>query len=119
MLGGVICGYWASGRVQTATPPARVMTSDSTVAKMGLSMKKRENPPHSVVRAVTKPADSGPAAHLLTVAASPALALAARGRSFWRGALGGAAACLGLGIGTRVGTTCIPWRRRCSPLRTT
>src|SRR5947199_6618136 len=43
MLGGVICGYCATGRVQTAMPPARVMTIDSTAAKIGRSMKKREN----------------------------------------------------------------------------
>src|SRR4051794_2368378 len=43
MLGGVICGYWATGRMQAATAPARVMTMDSTEAKMGLSMKKCEN----------------------------------------------------------------------------
>ena len=43
MLGGVICGYWASGRLKTATAPARVMTIDSTEAKIGRSMKKCEN----------------------------------------------------------------------------
>jgi hypothetical protein len=42
MLGGVICGYWATGKVRTATAPARVMTMDSTEAKIGLSMKKCE-----------------------------------------------------------------------------
>ena len=48
MLGGVICGYCASGKLKSATPPARVMRIDSTVAKIGRSMKKRENT--SVVR---------------------------------------------------------------------
>ena len=43
MLGGVICGYCAMGSVQTAMPPANVMTMDSTAAKIGRSMKKREN----------------------------------------------------------------------------
>ncbi len=43
MLGGVICGYWAIGRLKTATPPVRVMMMDTTVAKIGRSMKKREN----------------------------------------------------------------------------
>src|SRR5437879_4263616 len=43
MLGGVICGYCAMGNVQTAIPPASVMTIDSTAAKIGRSMKKREN----------------------------------------------------------------------------
>ena len=40
MLGGVICGYCAMGRLKTATPPASVMTMDSTAAKIGRSMKK-------------------------------------------------------------------------------
>ena len=55
MLGGVICGYCAIGSVQTATPPASVMTIDSTVAKIGRSMKKRENkvrPPRQEVRSL-------------------------------------------------------------------
>ena len=43
MLGGVIGGYCASGRLKTATAPARVMTIDSTEAKIGRSMKKCEN----------------------------------------------------------------------------
>ncbi len=49
MLGGVICGYCAIGSVQTATPPVSTMMMDTTVAKIGRSMKKRENkvrPPH-------------------------------------------------------------------------
>src|SRR5262245_9035687 len=43
MLGGVIGGYCASGRLSRATAPARVMTIDSTAAKIGRSMKKCEN----------------------------------------------------------------------------
>ena len=43
MLGGVICGYCATGSVQTAIPPASVITIDSTAAKIGRSMKNREN----------------------------------------------------------------------------
>src|SRR5213079_3062150 len=43
MLGGVIGGYCATGRVTAATAPARVMTIDSTAAKIGRSMKKCEN----------------------------------------------------------------------------
>src|SRR5271166_920873 len=45
MLGGVICGYWASGRLNTATAPASVMTMDRTEAKIGRSIKKCENMP--------------------------------------------------------------------------
>src|SRR5579871_2893209 len=41
-VGGVTSGYWAIGRLNTATAPARVMTMDSTDAKIGRSMKKRE-----------------------------------------------------------------------------
>src|SRR5712692_3266636 len=43
MLGGVICGYWATGRLMAATAPANVMTTESTAAKIGRSMKKCEN----------------------------------------------------------------------------
>jgi hypothetical protein len=43
MLGGVIWGYWATGRLTTATAPAKVMTIDSTEAKIGRLMKKCEN----------------------------------------------------------------------------
>src|SRR5437762_2995630 len=43
MLGGVIGGYCASGRLTAATAPARVMTMDSTAAKIGRSIKKCEN----------------------------------------------------------------------------
>src|SRR6516164_962426 len=43
IVGGVICGYWARGNVNTETSPASVMTIDKTLAKIGRSMKKREN----------------------------------------------------------------------------
>ncbi len=43
IVGGVICGYCARGSVKTAMPPASVTTIDSTLAKIGRSMKKREN----------------------------------------------------------------------------
>ena len=42
-VGGVTCGYWAKGRFRIASPPANVITIDSTVAKIGRSMKNREN----------------------------------------------------------------------------
>src|SRR5580765_8385509 len=42
-VGGVTSGYCATGNVHTATPPANVMTTEMTVAKIGRSMKKREN----------------------------------------------------------------------------
>src|SRR5437588_8551534 len=40
--GGEIGGYCAIGKENTASPPASVMTTDSTVAKIGRSMKKCE-----------------------------------------------------------------------------
>src|SRR3954447_20371142 len=40
--GGAIWGYWASGRLNRAMPPASVMTIDRTAAKIGRSMKNRE-----------------------------------------------------------------------------
>src|SRR4051794_22033675 len=43
IVGGVICGYCAIGSVKTAMPPVSVMTIDNTLAKIGRSMKKREN----------------------------------------------------------------------------
>src|SRR6516225_10175236 len=43
MDGGVIGGYCATGRLMTATAPARVMTTDNTAAKIGRSIKKCEN----------------------------------------------------------------------------
>src|SRR6516162_9750895 len=42
-VGGAISGYCATGRVTRATPPPSVMNMDSTEAKIGRSMKKREN----------------------------------------------------------------------------
>ena len=42
-VGGVTCGYWAKGRFFHARPPANTMTIESTVAKIGRSMKNREN----------------------------------------------------------------------------
>src|SRR5579864_9141567 len=42
-VGGVISGYWAMGRLKTEIPPARTTMIDSTEAKIGRSMKKREN----------------------------------------------------------------------------
>src|SRR5579871_5173287 len=41
--GGVMRGYWAIGSETSAMPPISVMTTDSTVAKIGRSMKNREN----------------------------------------------------------------------------
>src|SRR5262249_20379508 len=41
-VGGVMSGYWATGRPTTLTTPAIVMTIDSTLAKIGRSMKKCE-----------------------------------------------------------------------------
>ena len=35
-------GYWAIGRKNSAIPPIKVMTTDSTVAKIGRSIKNRE-----------------------------------------------------------------------------
>src|SRR5437588_11748838 len=40
-VGGAISGYWATGNVNSAMLPPRVMTMDSTEAKIGRSMKKR------------------------------------------------------------------------------
>ena len=41
-VGGVTSGYWATGSVNTATPPASMITMEITVAKIGRSMKKRD-----------------------------------------------------------------------------
>src|SRR6266852_7458494 len=41
--GGAISGYWAIGRLRIAARPAITMKIESTAAKMGRSMKKREN----------------------------------------------------------------------------
>src|SRR5512136_2454945 len=40
---GVIVGYCSTGRRNIETPPAMTMTRETTVAKMGCSMKNREN----------------------------------------------------------------------------
>src|SRR5262249_18365225 len=42
-VGGEISGYWATGRVNSAMLPPSTMTMDSTEAKIGRLMKKREN----------------------------------------------------------------------------
>src|SRR6266480_3727379 len=42
MLGGVICGYCARGKLNTATAPVSVTTIDNTDAKMGRLIKNRE-----------------------------------------------------------------------------
>ena len=42
-VGGAISGYCATGSVNRAMPPPSVMKMDSTAAKMGRLMKKREN----------------------------------------------------------------------------
>src|SRR5436309_3492761 len=41
--GGAISGYWAIGSVRIADRPAMTKKIDSTAAKMGRSMKKREH----------------------------------------------------------------------------
>jgi hypothetical protein len=41
--GGAISGYWAIGRTRMAARPPSAMKSEMTTAKMGRSMKKREN----------------------------------------------------------------------------
>src|SRR5262245_32466323 len=41
--GGVMRGYWAIGRENSAMPPTSVITTLSTVAKIGRSMKKRDS----------------------------------------------------------------------------
>ena len=40
--GGVIRGYCAIGRNKSEIPPIKVMTTESTVAKIGRSIKNRE-----------------------------------------------------------------------------
>src|SRR5688572_1207869 len=42
MVGGATSGYCAIGSPSRATPPTMTMTTESTVAKMGRSMKKCE-----------------------------------------------------------------------------
>src|SRR6516162_4166965 len=41
MVGGVISGYWAIGRLTADISPTRTMTIEMTQAKTGRSMKKR------------------------------------------------------------------------------
>jgi hypothetical protein len=48
-LGGDTCGYCAIGSANIDNPPASVMTIDKTAAKMGRSMKKRENTVESLL----------------------------------------------------------------------
>ena len=43
MLGGVIGGYCATGKLNIATNPAMTITIDNTDAKIGRRMKKCEN----------------------------------------------------------------------------
>src|SRR5262245_2549744 len=43
MVGGATSGYWAIGSCDRATVPTMTMTTDSTVAKIGRSMKKCES----------------------------------------------------------------------------
>src|SRR5438445_13739461 len=40
-VGGVTCGYWATGSRPAAIPPSRTMTIEMTHARTGRSMKKR------------------------------------------------------------------------------
>jgi hypothetical protein len=40
MMGGAISGYCAIGRLRRATRPARTMTIETTLAKIGRRMKK-------------------------------------------------------------------------------
>src|SRR5690349_18854147 len=42
-MGGAISGYWAIGSTRMAARPASAMKIESTAAKIGRSMKKREN----------------------------------------------------------------------------
>src|SRR5580658_7644815 len=42
-LGGETCGYCAIGSATSDSPPASVITIDKTAAKIGRSIKKREN----------------------------------------------------------------------------
>ena len=51
--GGAISGYCAIGSTRIDARPARMMKIDRTAAKIGRSMKKREN--------ISSPAASGPA----------------------------------------------------------
>ena len=42
-VGGVMFGYWATGSDESATNPESITSTESTVAKIGRSMKKRVN----------------------------------------------------------------------------
>ena len=53
-MGGVISGYCATGNLNTATRPAKVMMIDGTEARMGRSMKKRENIAAPLVRRLSR-----------------------------------------------------------------
>src|SRR4051812_39590947 len=53
MVGGVMAGYCATGRVKTEMTPASVMTMDSTAAKIGRSMKNRENTEFPILAGTT------------------------------------------------------------------
>ena len=54
-VGGVMSGYWAIGSEGIATPPASTMTIDSTAAKIGRSMKKREITSAAFVESLAEP----------------------------------------------------------------
>ncbi len=41
--GGAMVGYWAIGRTRIASMPASMMMMATTAAKIGRSMKKRDN----------------------------------------------------------------------------
>src|SRR2546421_6316951 len=43
MVGGATSGYWAIGNCDSATAPTMTMTIESTVARIGRSMKTCEN----------------------------------------------------------------------------
>src|SRR5262249_4684315 len=49
-VGGVTSGYCATGRVNTATPPASTKMTEMTVAKIGRSIKNLEIPPRRLLR---------------------------------------------------------------------
>jgi len=42
-VGGSMLGYWDIGKPTKVSKPPSTMTMDTTAAKMGLLMKKREN----------------------------------------------------------------------------
>ncbi len=47
MVGGLMGGYWAMGRVKMATVPAMTITREITMAKMGWRMKYLTTAPSS------------------------------------------------------------------------